>query len=91
MWGSALNACSPGTWLAALGEDEGMPFVLGPARSMRAIPGGNATNDRMDAHNSAALLRGGRIPQAYVSPRRMRATRARVRRRTHLMHTRAEG
>jgi transposase len=87
---SALNACSPGTWLADLCEDEAMPFVLGHALDMRASHGGTAKNDRIDSHKIAALLRGGLMPQAYVYPRRMRATRDLLRRRTHLMHKRAE-
>jgi hypothetical protein len=62
-------------WRADLCEDEGMPCVLGPALSMRAMHGGTAKNDRLDSHQIAALLRGGLMPQADVSPRRMRATR----------------
>jgi transposase len=77
-------------WLADLCEDEGIPFVLGHALYMRAIHGGTAKNDRIDSHKIAALLRGGLIPQAYVYPRRMRATRDLLRRRNHLMHKRAE-
>jgi transposase len=77
-------------WLADLCEDEGIPFVLGHALYMRAIHGGKAKNDRIDSHKIAALLRGGLIPQAYVYPRRMRATRDLLRRRNHLMHKRAE-
>jgi transposase len=77
-------------WLADLCEDEGIPFVLGHALYMRAIHGGKAKNDRIDSHKIAALLRGGLIPQAYVYPRRRRATRDLLRRRNHLMHKRAE-
>jgi transposase len=51
-------------WLADLCAQEGIPFVLGPALSMQAIPGGKAKNDRIDAHNIAVLWRGGRLPQA---------------------------
>jgi transposase len=36
------------------------------------------------------LLRGGMLPQAYVYPAQMRATRDLLRRRTHLMRKRAE-
>jgi transposase len=57
---------------------------------MNAIHGGKAKHDQIDAHTIAALLRGGRLPQASVSPAAMRATRDRLRRRTHLMRTRAE-
>jgi transposase len=38
----------------------------------------------------AALLRGGMLPQAYVYPAEMRATRDLLRRRMHLMRKRAE-
>ncbi len=77
-------------WLADLCEREGIPFVLGHALYMKAIHGGKAKNDRIDAHKIAALLRGGMIPMAYVYPARMRATRDLLRRRMHLMRKRAE-
>jgi transposase len=57
---------------------------------MRAIHGGKAKNDKIDSHKIAVLLRGGRLPQAYVYPAQMRATRDLLRRRTHLMRKRAE-
>ena len=80
------------TWygLADLGAREGQPFVLGHALSMKAIPGGTATNDQIDAQKIAVLLRGGMLPQAYVYPAEMRATRALLRRRIPLMRKRAE-
>ena len=84
-----MSAGSPGTWLAELCEDEGIAFVLGHALYMRAIHGGKAKNDCIDAHKIAALRRGGLMPQASVSPRRRRATRDLLRRRNHLMHKRA--
>src|SRR5262249_51740240 len=62
-------------WLADLCAKEGIAFVLGHALYMRAIHGGKAKNDRIDAHKIAALLRGGMIPMAYVYPHEMRATR----------------
>jgi len=77
-------------WLADLCQREGLAFVLGHALYMRAIHGGKAKNDRIDAHKIAALLRGGMIPQAYVYPPTMRATRDLLRRRCHLMRKRAE-
>jgi len=77
-------------WLADLCECEGIVFVLGHALYMKAIHGGKAKNDRIDAHKIAALLRGGMMPQAYVYPRAMRATRDLMRRRNHLMRKRAE-
>jgi hypothetical protein len=77
-------------WLADLCAQEHIPFVLGHALSMKAIHGGKAKNDRIDAHKIAVLLRGGLRPQADVSPAKMRATRELVRRRMHLMRKRAE-
>jgi transposase len=48
---------------------------------MQAIHGGKAKHDTIDAHKLAGLLRGGMLPQASVSPAKMRATRDRLRRR----------
>ncbi len=77
-------------WLADLCAQEGIPFVLGHALYMKAIHGGKAKNDTIDAHKIAVLLRGGMLPQAYVYPAEMRATRDLLRRRMHLMRKRAE-
>ena len=77
-------------WLADLCAQEGIPFVLGHARSMKAIHGGKAKTDKIDAHKIAVLLRGGMLPQAYVYPAAMRATRDLLRRRIHLRRQRAE-
>ena len=77
-------------WLADLCADEGIPFVLGHALYMKAIHGGKAKNDKIDSHKIATLLRGGMLPQAYVYPAKMRATRDLLRRRMHLAHKRAE-
>jgi transposase len=77
-------------WLADLCAVEKIHFVLGHALYMKAIHGGKAKNDRIDAHKIAALLRGGMIPMAYVYPPEMRATRDLLRRRMHLVRKRAE-
>jgi transposase len=77
-------------WLADLCAREGIPFVLGHALYMKAIHGGKAKNDKIDAQKIAVLLRGGMLPQAYVYPAQMRATRDLLRRRMHLAHQRAE-
>jgi transposase len=77
-------------WLADLCVQEGIPFVLGHALYMRAIHGGKAKHDKIDSHKIAALLRGGMLPQAYVYPAEMRATRELLRRRMHLMRNRSE-
>jgi transposase len=77
-------------WLADLCAQEGLPFVLGHALYMKAIHGGKAKNDKIDSQKIAVLLRGGRLPQAYVYPAAMRATRDLLRRRLHLTRKRAE-
>src|SRR5262249_29788370 len=77
-------------WLADLCAREHIPFVLGHALYMKAIHGGKAKNDKIDAHKIAALLRGGLIPQAYVYQPEMRAPRDLLRRRCHFMRKRAE-
>jgi transposase len=51
-------------WLAELCAAEGLPFVRGHALYMKAIHGGKATNDTIDAQNIAVLRRGGMLPQA---------------------------
>ena len=56
----------------------------------KAIHGGKAKNDTIDSQKIAVLLRGGILPQASGYPAAMRATRDLLRRRTHLMRTRAE-
>jgi len=75
-------------WLADLCDKEGISFVLGHALYMKAIHGGKAKNDRIDAGKIAVLLRGGMIPQAYVYPSPMRSTRDLLRRRLHLVRHR---
>jgi len=77
-------------WLADLCAEEGIHFVLGHALYMKAIHGGKAKNDKLDSRKIAVLLRGGMLPQAYVYPKRMRATRDLLRRRNHLSRKRAE-
>src|SRR3989442_8871290 len=77
-------------WLADLCAEQDIPFVLGHALYMKAIHGGKAKNDKIDAHKIAVLLRGGMLPQAYVYPAEMRATRDLLRRRMHLARKRGE-
>jgi hypothetical protein len=57
---------------------------------MKAIHGGKAQNDQIDAQKIAVLLRGGLLPLADVYPAAMRATRDLLRRRMPLMRQRAE-
>ena len=77
-------------WLADLCSKENIAFILGHALYMKAIHGGKAKNDRIDAYKIAYLLRGGNIPVAYVYPNHMRATRDLMRRRNHIVRKRAE-
>jgi transposase len=77
-------------WLADLCHEQHIPFVLGHALYMKAIHGGKAKTDTIDAHKIAVLLRGGLLPQAYVYPKGMRETRDLLRRRTFLVRRRAE-
>jgi transposase len=77
-------------WLADLCHDEGIPFVLGHALYMKAIHGGKAKTDKIDAKKIAVLFRGGMLPQAYVYPKGMRETRDLLRRRTFLVRKRTE-
>jgi hypothetical protein len=62
-------------WVADLCAKEGIAFVLGHALYLRIIHGAKAKNDRVDSHKTAALLRGGLLPEAFVYPAEMRATR----------------
>jgi transposase len=76
-------------WLADLCTEQDIAFVLGHALYMKAIHGGKAKNDRIDAGKIARLLRGGTFPVAYAYPKGMRETRDLLRRRTYLVHQRA--
>jgi transposase len=76
-------------WVADLCQAENIAFALGHALYMKAIHGGKAKNDRIDAGKIARLLRGGNFPIAYVYPKGMRETRDLLRRRTYLVRQRA--
>jgi transposase len=77
-------------WLADLCEDESIPFTLGHALYMKAVHGGKAKNDRLDAAKIAGLLRGGLFPMAYVYPRAKRDTRDLLRRRCFFVNQRSQ-
>lgn len=77
-------------WLADLCEREAIPFVLGHALAMKAIHGGKAKNDRLDAEKIAGLLKGGFFPMAYVYPKAKRDTRDLLRRRSFFVRQRAQ-
>ena len=87
---SAAKVGSPGSGWRTSVSRKGLAFVLGHALSMKAIHGGKAKNDTIDAQKIAVLLRGGMFPQAYVYPAEMRATRDVLRRRCPLARKRAE-
>jgi transposase len=76
-------------WLADLCHLQHIDFVLGHALYMKAIHGGKAKNDKIDASKIARLLRGGTFPLAYAYPKGMRETRDLLRRRTYLVRQRA--
>jgi transposase len=77
-------------WISDLCREEGIAFVLGHALYMRIIHGAKAKNDRVDSRKVAGLLRGGLMPQAYVYPAEMRATRDLMRRRLHFVRHRGQ-
>src|SRR5882672_8468705 len=77
-------------WVADFCVQEKIPFVLGHALYMKAIHGGKAKNDQIDASKIARLLRGGTFPLAYAYPKGMRETRDLLRRRCYLVRKRAE-
>jgi len=77
-------------WLADLCAREGITFVLGHALYMKAIHGGKAKNDKIDSRKITVLLRAGALPQAYVYPPGMRATRDLLRRRLFFVRKRGE-
>lgn len=57
-------------WLADLCAKEGITFVLGHALYRKAIHGGKAKNDKLDAHKNAILLRDGMFPKPMSIPPR---------------------
>jgi transposase len=76
-------------WRADLCQEQRIAFVLGHALYLKAIHGGKAKNDKIDAGKIARLLRGGTFPLAYAYPKGMRETRDLLRRRTYLVRQRA--
>ena len=87
---SAASACSPGTGSPTSANANDIPFVLGHALAMKAIHGGKAKNDQIDAAKLAGLLRGGYFPLAYVYPKDKRETRDLLRRRSFFVRQRAQ-
>jgi transposase len=77
-------------WLADVCAAEGITFVLGHALAMKAIHGGKAKNDKRDSRTITVLLRGGRVPRAYVYPAMMRSTHDLLLWRLHLVRKRGQ-
>ena len=77
-------------WVADLCQEQPMAFVLGHALYMKAIHGGKAKNDRIDAGKIARLLRGGTFPLAYAYPKERRGLRDLLRARLRLVRQRAQ-
>jgi hypothetical protein len=69
---------------------ERIVFVLPHVLHVRTVHGAKAKNDRIDSRKLGALLRGGLMPQAYVYPAEMRATRDLMRRRLHVVRKRGQ-
>jgi hypothetical protein len=88
-WVGWVEGLGTWSWRADRCTRAGRPCVLGPALSLKAIAGGKAKHDTSEAQKMAVGRRGGMLPQAYVYPAAMRASRARLRRRRHLPRQRA--
>jgi transposase len=86
----AVECVSNWYWLADLCREEKIEFVLGHALYMKAIHGGKAKNDRIDAEKIARLLQAGVLPMAYVYPQEQRSLRDLLRRRLRFVRQRAE-
>jgi transposase len=77
-------------WIADFCAQRSIPFVLGHALYMKAIHGAKTKNDKVDSQKIAMLVRSGMLPQAFVYPAAMRATRDLLRRREYFMHQQSE-
>jgi hypothetical protein len=60
-------------WLADLCAREQLAFIPGHALYMKAIHGGKAKNDCIDAHKISMFMRGGMFPEALHSSRKRRS------------------
>jgi len=77
-------------WVSDFCEQHNIDFILGHALYMKAIHGGKAKNDKIDAFKIAKLIRGGNFPLAHAYPKAHRAIRDALRRRTHIMRMNAQ-
>jgi len=76
------------TWLVELLEDYGFdPHLVHPSRC-KAIASARLKNDKVDAAILAQLLRADLLPEAWIAPPPVRALRALLRHRVHLVRLR---
>ena len=88
--GGASKASSPGTGWPTSAPQRACPLSWARRSTCRRSLAARPETDRMEAHHSAGLGRGGMLPQASVSPAARRATRDLRRRRLPLTRKRAE-
>jgi transposase len=76
-------------WLVDLLQDFGIGVKLAHPLYLKAIAYAKVKTDQVDAHTLAQLLRLEYIPEAFIYPRHLRATRDLLRRRHRLVNMRA--
>src|SRR6516164_1812391 len=85
---AALEACYGTSWLVGLLEDYGFdPHLVHPSRC-KAIASARLKNDKVDAAILGQLLRADLLPEAWIAPPPVRALRALLRHRVHLVRLR---
>src|SRR6516162_8680296 len=85
---AAFEAAYGTSWLVALLEDYGFaPHLVHPSRC-KAIASARLKNDKVDAAILAQLLRADLLPEAWIAPPAIRALRALLRHRVHLVRLR---
>jgi transposase len=85
---AAFEAAFGWGWLVELLEDYGFePHLVHPSQC-KAIASARLTNDRVDAHILAQLLRADLLPEAWIAPPAIRQLRARLRHRIGLVRLR---
>jgi transposase len=84
----AFEAAFGRGWLVELGEDYGFdPHLVHPSQC-KAIASARLTNDKVDAHILAQLLRADLLPAAWIAPPAVRQLRAVLRHRIQLVRLR---
>jgi transposase len=77
-------------WVSDWCQENNVTFVLGHALYMDSIHQAKKKNDKEDARKLANMLYSKSFPTAYAYPKKMRAIRDLLRRRTKFMHDRAK-